>query len=111
VMLAAAVLVAAGCGTTPGREERLDMTFEAVASPDGTLSFDLQQGRVLSWMVPGATLWRVRHVPEVIVWARTFAGIAEAAERALLLRQPMRLTSRRLADPSRSDRSANSEST
>jgi len=37
VMLAAAVLVAAGCGTTPGREERLDMTFEAVASPDGTL--------------------------------------------------------------------------
>ena len=35
--IATAAVLAAGCGTTPGREERLGITFEAALSPDGAL--------------------------------------------------------------------------
>lgn len=69
-----------------------------IRSADDTLSLDLQSGRVLSWLMPGCTAWRVRSVPEVLVWARTFAGLIECAEAANELDRPVLLTSLRLSD-------------
>jgi hypothetical protein len=69
-----------------------------VRSPDATLSLDLHSGRVLSWLMPGCTKWRVRQVPEVLVWARTFAGLAECAEFANAINRHVLLTSLRLSE-------------
>ncbi len=69
-----------------------------VRSPDATLSLDLHSGRVLSWLMPGCTTWRVRPVPEVLVWARTFAGLVECAEVARAIDRQVLLTSLRLSE-------------
>jgi hypothetical protein len=69
-----------------------------VRSPDATLSLDLHSGRVLSWLMPGCTMWRVRQVPEVLVWARTFAGLVECAEFATAIDRHVLLTSLRLSE-------------
>jgi hypothetical protein len=83
--------------------EIVDDRVEARSDAE-TLAIDLHRGRVLSWLLPGCTLWRVRRVPEVIVWARTFAGIHEAAEYAVALDRPVRLTSLRLSESDSSSR-------
>lgn len=75
-----------------------------IRSDTATLTIDLLRGRVLSWLMPGCTLWRVRRVPEVIVWAKTFAGIHEAGEYAIALDRPVRLTSLRLSESDDSTR-------
>jgi hypothetical protein len=72
-------------------------TVEA-RSADATLSLDLHSGRVLSWLMPGCTMWRVRQVPEVLVWARTFAGLVECAEVATAIDRHVLLTSLRLSE-------------
>jgi hypothetical protein len=69
-----------------------------IRSPGDTVSLDLHAGRVLSWLMPGCTLWRVRAIPEVLVWARTFAGIQECADYSAALDRPVLLTSLRLSD-------------
>ena len=56
-----------------------------IRSPGGSVQIDLLAGRVLSWLMPGCTMWRVRSIPEVLVWAKTFAGIRESAEYATAL--------------------------
>lgn len=69
-----------------------------VTSPGGDLTLDLHTGRVLGWWMPGCSRWRVRRVPEVLVWARTFAGIVECADYATAIGRPVLLTSLRLSD-------------
>lgn len=69
-----------------------------VRAASGTVAVDLLAGRVLSWLMPGCTTWRVRQVPEVLVWAKSFAGLQESAEYAVALDQPVLLTSLRLSD-------------
>lgn len=39
--------------------------------------------RPLAWLVPEATSWRVRSVPETLVWADAFAGVSDALDFAL----------------------------
>lgn len=80
-----------------------------IRSPSASMALDLHAGRILSWLMPGCTAWRVRPVPEVLVWARTFAGVVECAEFACAIDQPVLLSSLRLsdagaADPARSPR-------
>lgn len=69
-----------------------------IRGADSTVSIDLHAGRVLSWLMPGCTMWRVRQVPEVLVWAKSFAGFQESAEYAAALDRPVLLTSLRLSD-------------
>lgn len=95
---------------TPGAIERVtgvhevELTGESVEvrSPLTTMSVDLHAGRVLSWLMPGCTRWRIRPVPEVLVWAKTFAGMTECAEFAHAVGQPVLLTSLRLSESSTS---------
>jgi hypothetical protein len=69
-----------------------------VRNGDSSLVLDLQRGRVIGWLMPGCTRWRVRPVPEGVVWARTFAGLADSAELAVALGRPVTLTSPRLSE-------------
>ena len=66
-----------------------------VRSPERTLELDLVEARALGWLIPGSTRWRVRKVPEVVVWARTFAGVIEACSYASALDLPIQLTTLR----------------
>lgn len=34
----------------------------------------------LAWLIPEATSWRIRSVPESVVWADTFAGVADGCD-------------------------------
>jgi hypothetical protein len=69
-----------------------------IRSQTDSMSLDLHAGRILSWLMPGCTMWRVRQVPEVLVWARTFAGVVESAEFACAIDRPVLLSSLRLSD-------------
>jgi hypothetical protein len=61
-------------------EVAVDDDGVVVAGESGQLRLDHHQARPLAWLVPGATRWRVRQVPEVLVWAKTFSRLAEACE-------------------------------
>jgi hypothetical protein len=63
-----------------------------------SITLDLHHGRVLSWLMPGCMRWRVRPVPEVLVWAKTFAGLVDSAELAVALDRPVTLSSLRLSE-------------
>jgi len=52
------------------------------------------QARPLAWLIPGSTRWRVRPIPEILVWSKTFAGIEECCAYASALGLPMQLTTR-----------------
>ena len=80
----------------------------AVRSDDDVMNLDLHTGRVLSWLMPGCTRWRVRQVPEVLVWAKTFAGLVECADFATMIDKPVLLTSLRLSDADAGDDAARS---
>lgn len=69
-----------------------------IRAPEASMALDLHAGRVLSWLMPGCTTWRVRPVPEVLVWARTFAGLVECADFACAIDRPVLLTSLRLSE-------------
>lgn len=43
------------------------------------VAVDAETARPLAWLVPGATRWRVRVIPEVVVWARTLVRLGDAA--------------------------------
>jgi hypothetical protein len=75
--------------------ERNNATW-TVSDGDGRLHLRGDEGRALSWIVPGATAWGVRAVPEVVVWARTFGGFADSLEFAERTGAPIRLTATRL---------------
>jgi hypothetical protein len=45
----------------------------------------------LAWVVPGATRWRVRKVPEVLVWAKTFHRLALGCETSVRQAVPLEL--------------------
>ena len=70
------------------------VTSESVVVRSDTEEWELvpEQARPLSWLVPGATRWRVREVPEVIVWSRSFAGLPEACEQGIAHDLPIHLT-------------------
>lgn len=63
-----------------------------VTTPDGDVRLPPEHARPLAWLVPGAGVWRVRRVPEVVVWARTFVAIEEACRYATVLGLPLRFT-------------------
>lgn len=108
-------VVAAMSGTrvvlAPGQGLFLELTGRttlgaidlAVSDADGwtvhagveTVQLDHDVARPLGWLVPGATAWRHRRVPEVVTWTRTLVGLDECfvfAEEAGL---DVRLTTRR----------------
>lgn len=71
--------------TTPGGADRL--TVEEVAVHDdgrvdlvgsaASHTLPAEASAPLTWLVPGARNYRIRHVPEVIVWAPTFTQLPE----------------------------------
>ncbi len=62
-----------------------------VIAASGELALDHHQGRPLAWVVPGAARWRVRAVPEVLVWAKTFHRLAQACEASVREAAPLEL--------------------
>ncbi len=89
-------------GTGPDRvviaavdDVRLDGNTYIVSGSGLTISLDPGHGRPLSWLMPGSTEWRVRRIPEIVAWARTFGGLEEAHRYASGLRLPLRLTRHR----------------
>lgn len=62
-----------------------------VIAASGELALDHRQGRPLAWVVPGALRWRVRAVPEVLVWAKTFHRLALACETSVREGVPLEL--------------------
>jgi hypothetical protein len=56
---------------------------------------DHRAGRPLAWLVPNSTGWRVRRVPEVVTWARTFHRLRSAFEFATAHGRAVRLTTYR----------------
>ena len=66
-----------------------------VWSHDRELVLEGDRGRPLAWLVPGAAEWVVRTVPEIVTWARTFGGLAEALEFSAAIGAPVQLSPRR----------------
>jgi hypothetical protein len=62
-----------------------------VIAASGRLELDHRQARPLAWVVPGAMRWRVRQVPEVLVWAKTFHRLALACEASIRGAVPLEL--------------------
>ncbi len=48
-----------------------------VRAPGRETAIDFASARPLAWLMPGVAAWRVRRVPEVVVWARSFAALDE----------------------------------
>ncbi|HWL44752.1 MAG TPA: hypothetical protein VNQ73_17555 [Ilumatobacter sp.] len=96
----AAELAADGVRLVPAGSAPLDAVAEVavgerlvrVTHAAGTAEIAAEHGRPLAWLVPGAALWRVREVPEVVVWARTLAGVEAAARAAGALGLPVRFS-------------------
>lgn len=84
-------------GTSFGPIERAESTSAVFTlwSGDAELRLTSEQSRPLHWMIPGATAWAVRRVPEILAWARTFAGLADSFELAQRIDAPVRLSARR----------------
>jgi hypothetical protein len=85
-----AVLTVTGVEEVELREELV-----RVHGPGRTLELDLREARALGWLMPGSTRWRVRRVPEVVVWARTLHGLVECCRYASALHLPVKLTTSR----------------
>ena len=60
-----------------------------VRNNDRAETLDPDQAIALSWVLPGAARWRVRVIPEVLVWAKTFGGLVECARYAAALQLPL----------------------
>jgi hypothetical protein len=56
-----------------------------VRAPGREIVVDFERGRPLAWLMPGVAAWRMRPVPEVLVWARSFAALDECMRYALSL--------------------------
>lgn len=55
------------------------------------VDIDLAQARPLGWLMPHASRWKVRVVPEVVVWAKTFSAFEQAANVAHALGKLVRI--------------------
>ena len=66
-----------------------------VESGARTVRLDHAQARPLAWLVPGATAWRHRRVPEIVTWTRTLVGLDECLAFASAEHLDVRLTTRR----------------
>ena len=56
-----------------------------VRAPGREIAIDFASARPLAWLMPGVAAWRMRRVPEVIVWARSFAALDECMRYATSL--------------------------
>ena len=54
-----------------------------VRGDEGIVDFHAEAAGPLITLVPGSTRWRVRPVPEVLVWAKTFHRLGQACLRAV----------------------------
>lgn len=96
-------LDAGGMRVCPAGHPALDAVSEVaitgervrIAAATGTAELALDRTVPLGWLVPGAARWRVRQVPEVLVWARTLAGIEAAARYAVPRGLPVRFATLR----------------
>lgn len=79
----------------PVVEVTADEAGYVVADPQHSVAIPAERGRPLAWLMPGSTHWRVRRVPEVVVWARTFGGLEECYRYATELDLPVRFTTQR----------------
>jgi hypothetical protein len=75
-----------------------------VAAMDGghgstVVDLDLAHARPLGWLMPHASRWRVRLVPEVVVWAQTFSAFEQAANVAHALGKSVRIGCRMPVKP------------
>lgn len=59
-------------------EVTVDDEAVEVHAHEGSVSFDRRAARPLTDLVPGSTHWRVRPIPEVLVWAKTFHRLRDA---------------------------------
>lgn len=75
-------------------EVRLSGDAYEITGRGRTITIPAAHARPIAWMMPGSTEWRVRRVPEIVAWARTFAGLDEASHYASALGLPMVLTRR-----------------
>lgn len=94
------LVVATGSGAdrvaVAGVEEvRLRDDAYEIAGRGHTITIDATRARPIAWLMPGSTEWRVRLVPEILAWARTFAGLDEASHYASALQLPLVLTGHR----------------
>ncbi len=76
-------------------EVRLRDDTYVVTGRGRTITIGADRGRPIAWVMPGSTEWRVRLVPEILTWARTFAALDEASHYAAALRLPLVLTCHR----------------
>lgn len=53
-----------------------------IESHDSTWEISLDRAKPLAWLVPGALRWRVKQIPEVIVWSKTLTSLPECVENA-----------------------------
>lgn len=96
-------LDAAGVRVCPAGHPALEAVSEVaiigervrIDAPAGSMELPLDRTVPLGWLVPGAARWRVRRVPEVLVWARTLAGIEAAARYAVPRNLPVRFATLR----------------
>ena len=65
-----------------------------VRTPNEEAAFDFERARPLGWLMPGVAAWRVRQIPEVIAWARSFAAFDECLPQAAALGAELRLTTK-----------------
>lgn len=61
---------------------RLTADSMIVTAPAGDWELPHDEARPLAWLVPGATHWRVREIPEVIVWSKTFSELPDCCDYA-----------------------------
>jgi hypothetical protein len=68
----------------------LDGSVE-VRAAEGTVDVDSDHARPLTVLVPGSQNWRVRRIPEVLVWAKTLHRLGEACTLAAAGGRPVTL--------------------
>lgn len=56
-----------------------------VCAPGREIAIDFESARPLAWLMPGVAAWRMCRVPEVVVWARSFAALTECTRYAASL--------------------------
>ncbi len=89
-------LVVHAPGETLSNVDEVTFTGQAVVvrTPIEEAAFDFERARPLGWLMPGVAAWRVRQIPEVIAWARSFAAFDEVLPHAASLGVELRLTTR-----------------
>ena len=71
---------------------RISVDTVSIECGDDHWELPMAQAAPVTWLVPGSTHWRVREVPEVIIWAETFAELTDCCEEAQALARPIQLS-------------------